>query len=120
MTMPSGGALPPVPPSPTSADAAAPASAFSPPFRIGLGRPGVFTDPRMQIAGGPSENIAPAAGTEPPSGTPSPTTKGPTPGNIGNGGAVTGQKTPFDDSNPANIDARIKQQLDQYRANGGQ
>lgn len=70
MTMPSGGALPPMPPgigtasasnpgtdTPATPPPAAPAGTWTPPFQIGKGKTGVFTDPRELIAGGTSSDI---------------------------------------------------------------
>lgn len=99
MTMPAGGALPPLPPgiaNPSSNPGNSPGSdptpaltqaskTFSPPFQLGKGKPGVYTDPRLQIAGG---------GNAPTSTTVSPTSPGattaPPAGNIGGSGALNG------------------------------
>lgn len=91
MTMPSGGALPPGPPgvnTPTSPPPTPPTTAqlgFTPPFRLGYGKPGVFTDSRQQIAGGgpdPSTTVAPAVNP-----APAPAAGA---GNVGGGGALNG------------------------------
>lgn len=72
--IPSGGALPPSTPAPSTTPTATPGTppVFTPPFQLGKGKPGVFTDPRQQIAGGNYGNTNAAAA--PASSTPSAST----------------------------------------------
>lgn len=116
MTMPNGGAMPPMPPgigtssasnpgtgTAASPPGAAPITGWSPPFQIGKGKTGVFTDPREQIAGGTSTDITAADANNPtgnPGGTPgtpsdpnsvqysSPGTGSPGAGTLPSGGAL--------------------------------
>lgn len=86
MTMPNGGALPTMPPgigaasnsnpgtnTPAATPPAAGRAPWSPPFQIGKGKTGVFTDPREQVAGGTYSDITAKDATNPsgdPGGTP--------------------------------------------------
>lgn len=70
-------------------------SGFSPPFSVGKGKPGVFTDPRQLIAGGTTVDQS-AAPTSPPTASP------PAAGNIGGTGTLNG---PGDGSNSSPLSA---------------
>lgn len=130
--MPNGGAMPNLPPGLNAANQSNPGTntpaadvtpqtnkgTFSPPFRMGLGKSGVFSDPRQQIAGGPSADLAAPvqpATTDANGGASS------SAGSIANGGATTPPPTssntggglPYD-PNMNNPGGETAQQNQQY------
>lgn len=130
MTMPNGGALPTMPPgigaasnsnpgtnTPAATPPASGRAPWSPPFQIGKGKTGVFTDPREQIAGGTYTDITSTNPSGDPGGTPgtpsdpnsvqysSPGTGSPGAGTIPSGGALNAP------SPRLNLPGTIEQQI---------
>lgn len=97
--MSNGGALPSMPPgigqtqsnpgtnTPSTVPTPPGGNGFSPPFKFGQGKTGVFTDPRSQIAGSTSGNLQPANTANP---TTPPVSPAPSAGNIGGSGTLNG------------------------------